>query len=101
MATQFNINIITTEKTELTGQLTRQSIAGKQERTFAKLTKNKLQDIDLSKVSKFDTAGLAWLLALIEYANKQQTEITYSQVPIELVKLAKLSGVDTLLPISA
>ncbi|WNC72938.1 STAS domain-containing protein [Thalassotalea psychrophila] len=101
MPTQFNINIISTEQSALTGHLTRQSIAGKQERVFAKLTKNKLQEIDLSQVSKFDTAGLAWLLALIEYANKQQTEITYSQVPMELVKLAKLSGVQTLLPISA
>lgn len=101
MPTQFKLNVISLEKSTLTGQLTRQSIAGKQERTFAKLTKHQSQDIDLSGVSKFDTAGLAWLLALIEYANSKQTEITYSQVPIELVKLAKLSGVQALLPISA
>ncbi|WOH35861.1 STAS domain-containing protein [Thalassotalea fonticola] len=98
---KFTISESSAEQFALSGHLTRQSISGKQDKFFAKLSKNKTQDIDLSEVSKFDTAGLAWLLALIEYANSQQTEITYSQVPIELVKLAKLSGVQALLPISA
>lgn len=53
--------------------------------------------IDLSAVSKIDTAGLAWLLSLIE--NKSHTgKLHFSHLSGELVKLAKLSGVDGFLP---
>ena len=99
MPTHFTIHTTADEKTTISGQLTRQSIAGKQEKNFSKLIKTKNQDIDLSGIVKIDTAGLAWLLALFEFAEKKQIQISYSQAPIELVKLAKLSGVNELLPI--
>jgi len=100
LPTHFTIQTFAEEKPTISGQLTRQSIAGKQEKNFSKLTKATNQEIDLSGIVKIDTAGLAWLLALFEFAEKKQIQISYSQPPIELVKLAKLSGVDKLLPIS-
>lgn len=54
--------------------------------------------VDLSKVDKVDTAGLAWLLFLIEQARKNSFSLQFSHLPSELLNLAKLSGVDLFLP---
>lgn len=83
----------------LTGELTRLTIVGNQQKHFAKFAKNSQQALDLSKISKIDTAGLAWLLSLLEYALAQQITLTYSQAPEELVKLAQLSQVHDILPL--
>ena len=53
--------------------------------------------IDLSAVSKIDTAGLAWLLSLVEQRS-HSGNLHFSHLNGELVKLAKLSGVDSFLP---
>ncbi len=54
--------------------------------------------IDLSKVGKVDTAGLAWLLSLVEYANKHSFTVQFQHFPNDLITLAKLSAVDLFLP---
>ncbi|MEW6997647.1 lipid asymmetry maintenance protein MlaB [Colwelliaceae bacterium BS250] len=99
MANQFELIQDTDSRWLLTGELTRLTIIGKQQKHFAKFAKNSQQVLDLSKISKIDTAGLAWLLSLLEYALAQQIILTYSQAPEELVKLAKLSQVHDILPL--
>ena len=59
---------------------------------------NKNVVIDLAGVSKIDTAGLAWFLCLVEEANKTKSEISFHNIPPDLIKLAKLSAVDLFLP---
>lgn len=94
----FEIAAVNDEKIQITGHLTRQSISGKQQKYFAQISEKAKQDVDLSGINKIDTAGLAWLIALFEYAEKKQIQLSYSQPPMELVKLAKLNQVETLLP---
>ncbi|AWL12954.1 hypothetical protein HMF8227_02502 [Saliniradius amylolyticus] len=55
--------------------------------------------IDLGALEHTDTAGLAWLLALVAESREQKTELTYQSVPELLLKLAKISDVDRLLPL--
>jgi phospholipid transport system transporter-binding protein len=50
-------------------------------------------------VSQVDTAGLAWILLLIELAASKACHISLINLPEDLLKLATLSAVDTLLPI--
>ncbi|WP_394172723.1 STAS domain-containing protein [Thalassotalea litorea] len=87
------------KKVELSGELTRKSIVGKQQKNFLSILVSNQQRVDLKALKKVDTAGIGWLLALIELAGEKQFEISYSNPPEELVKLARLSRVEQLLPI--
>lgn len=54
--------------------------------------------VDLAGIVKSDTAGLAWLLCLVQESKKTKTEISFHNIPQDLLKLAKLSAVDLFLP---
>ncbi|TKB47901.1 STAS domain-containing protein [Thalassotalea mangrovi] len=99
-AAMLNIERLDAENVQLTGELTRKSIIGKQQRNFLSILASNRQGVDLKALKKVDTAGLGWLLALTELASKKQIEISYSNPPAELVKLARLSRVEQLLPIT-
>jgi phospholipid transport system transporter-binding protein len=79
------------------GQLTITNISKGIEKTLVKLLEAKVTEIDLAKVTKFDTAGLALLLLAIEKSQSLNTKITFTNVSEEIHKLAKLSGVDSFL----
>ncbi|MEW9799042.1 STAS domain-containing protein [Alteromonas sp. CYL-A6] len=54
---------------------------------------------DLSDVERVDSAGLAWLINAIRDARQAGIRITLQEPPEKLIKLAKISDVDTLLPL--
>ena len=83
-----------TRQIQLDGELTRHSVASHSLRQHKKLFQSEQLDFDLAKVKKVDTAGLAWLLSMIEYGNSKNIVISFSNLPSDLVKLAKLSGVE-------
>ncbi|WP_371188062.1 lipid asymmetry maintenance protein MlaB [Thalassotalea maritima] len=98
MNNQFTL-AATDASIQVIGDLTRKTIIGKQQKVFADIVNGQHQAVDLSQLKNVDTAGLAWLLMLFQYAKQKQSTINYSQAPVELVKLAKLSRVDQLLNI--
>lgn len=55
--------------------------------------------LDLSDVERIDSAGLAWLINAVRDGKQHQVTVTLSDVPEKLLKLAKISDVDTLLPV--
>lgn len=55
-------------------------------------------DVNLHDLSKVDTAGLAWLLYLLEQANNFSCQLSFSHVPLKLSKLATLSGINGFFP---
>lgn len=57
-----------------------------------------LLQVDLSKVERADTSGLAWLLNLVKDLSKTQVEVRFSNIPDKLMNLAALSGAEVLLP---
>ena len=85
-------------KAIFSGALTRATITRAFDKKYRQLISNERIILDLSKVEKIDTAGLAWILLLIELASKTQCHINLVNLPDDLVKLAKLSAVDSLLP---
>ena len=51
-------------------------------------------------IRHIDSAGLAWVLNLLRDARKHDVIFSLKNVPNELIQLARLSGVDTLLPVT-
>ncbi len=51
--------------------------------------------LDLANITSVDTAGLAWLLLLLETAISIDCQLSFINLPDDLLKLAKLSAVDT------
>lgn len=80
------------------GELTRHTINKSNQHSMKAYLTGKDIVIDLSAVSKVDTAGLAWLLAIVEQYKKQTGKLCFSHLSGDLVKLAKLSGVDRFIP---
>ena len=91
---------IENEQCLLTGALTRQTIPSVANKQFKKLFIAEHATINFSSVDKVDTAGLAWVCALLEHANNHHCQLSFIHIPEQLAKLAKLSGVDNFLPIS-
>jgi len=82
----------------LAGELTRHTVPGL---SIRKIQQSLFADktvFDFKKVEKVDTAGLAWVCSLLEQAKSNQCQLSLINFPIQLTKLAKLSGVDGFLP---
>jgi phospholipid transport system transporter-binding protein len=87
------------QKAIFSGALTRATITRAFDKQYRKLIDGKRIVLDLAKVNQIDTAGLAWILLLIELAAANACDISLVNLPDDLLKLAKLSAVDTMLPI--
>ena len=55
---------------------------------------------DFSALSNVDSAGLAWLIQQLGESRKQKLQVEFNKVPSQLLALAKVNGVTTLLPIT-
>jgi len=84
----------------ITGELTRHSVADITSAEYALWFEHGAVNVDLNKVTKADTAGLAWLFFLLEQAAANTCQLSFSNLPEKLVKLIALSGVNGLLPTS-
>lgn len=65
----------------------------------ALLSDNQRCSIDLSDVERVDSAGLAWLINAIRDGKQQGIDVSLLDLPEKLRKLAKISGVDSFLPV--
>jgi len=50
--------------------------------------------IDLQKITIADSAGLALLIEWIKHSKYYATELTFKNVPLQLITLSKLGGFD-------
>lgn len=84
----------------INGELSRHSLALINKNNYSSFFKCGDVTVNLSEVSKVDTAGLAWLFCLLEQAIACSCQITFIHLPDKLHKLIELSGVNGLLPIT-
>ncbi len=54
--------------------------------------------LDLQGVERTDSAGVALLVSLLREARTSQTSLEFANIPAQLRSLARVSGVDDLLP---
>lgn len=90
---------ITPTSAELTGELTRKSIMQITKKSIKTLFLPSSITLDLAKVTRIDTAGLAWLFYLLEQANIDNCQLFFANIPTKLDKLIRLSGVEGFLPV--
>ena len=83
----------------INGELSRYSLALLNNTNYSSYFERSDIVIDLSQVTKVDTAGLAWLFYLLERASIFACQVSFTHLPIKLKKLITLSGVDGLLPV--
>ncbi len=55
--------------------------------------------IDLSGVERADSAGLALLVEWISQAQQKGIRLSYCEIPQQILAIARVSGLDTVLPI--
>ena len=84
----------------LSGELIRQTVPLIPNNESRQLLKENNANIDLAEVTKVDTAGLAWLLTQVEYAQANDCHLSLLHIPSNLIKLAELSSVLSFLPIN-
>ncbi len=82
---------------ELIGSLNSTAVSALKNKIQRKITKHREITLNLSKITDIDTAGLAWLLFILEQANKSGCQLSFAHLPEDLLKLAKLSAVDEFL----
>ncbi len=83
----------------LVGELTRHTVPSLSGKAAGKLFTSHLVVVNMTKVVKVDSAGLAWLLAQVEIAEAKACQLRFAHLPSELIKLARLSAVEHFLPI--
>ena len=88
----------------LQGELNRNNIA--KSAALATLKKhdisqasNDVSILDMSGVSHSDTAGLAWLMNFLKDSQQQNLHFELKNIPESLIKLAKISDVDSFLSV--
>ncbi len=84
----------------ISGELSRHSVSDIKDGGYENWFAHGAINVDLSNISKVDTAGLAWLFYLLEQAQRYSCHLSFSNIPEKLTKLITLSGVDGLLPIA-
>ena len=87
----------------LSGELNRDTVVNcwpESKKELRKVKSDNLQaKLDLAAVSHVDTAGLAWLVNLIAEQKQLGQPISLMNCSTTLLKLAKISDVDSLLPV--
>jgi phospholipid transport system transporter-binding protein len=76
------------------GDLTFATIDKRTVKSLAFLSSHKDNTIDLGQVGNTDSAGLALMIEWIKYCRAKRTQVRFSNVPKQLLSLARLSGFD-------
>lgn len=81
----------------LSGELTFSTVSGLWRRTDLLLQAGPRVEVDLSGVTRADSAGLALLVGWLSRARAAQVELRFTAVPERLVALARISEAEGLL----
>ena len=76
------------------GDLTFSTIDKQTVKAVAFLNASKHITLDLGRVACTDSAGLALMIEWIKYTRQHRTQITFKNIPEQLLNLARLSGFD-------
>lgn len=84
----------------LSGPVTLADVAGLLEEGRRHLEEG-VRTVDLSEVTEMDSALLALLLAWLRESKMRQRDLAFANLPEALRTIARLYGVDSLLPVAA
>ncbi len=84
---------------KVSGELTLETARDVKEDTDKRFADATVMNIDLSMVSRADSAGLALLVAWMRQAKASDKAISFYHVPAQMLAIANASGLDAILPI--
>jgi phospholipid transport system transporter-binding protein len=82
----------------ISGELSRFTVDELSDEMFSDWFSHSAIDVNLHDLSKVDTAGLAWLLHLLEQAKGFNCQLSFSHIPLQLEKQIILSGINGFFP---
>ncbi len=88
---------------QICGELSFASVPGLLQRgmeIFATAEAESLLRVDLAGVPRADSAGLALLICWVRQARKRNIRIEFCNVPEQMLKIADVSGLRTILPLT-
>ncbi len=89
-----------TDGFDVAGELDVGTVPGLIQQTLALFRKESgVMTIDLQKVTRADSSGIAILIEWMRAARDSNREIVFRNVPVQLLAIAKVSGLDQILPI--
>ena len=92
-----NIELIGDNSLCLSGELSFKTVPALVANNKDFLSNGNSIDIDLSDVSRADSAGVALLIEWQRQAQKQNKSICFTNIPSQMLAIVRLSGVDDLL----
>lgn len=90
---------IAQQRLTVTGALTFDSVAQKIIETDVLFQDSQTLEVDLSQVSKSDSAGLALLIHWLREAHQRQKTLTFSRMPQQMLAMAQATGLEQILPL--
>lgn len=82
----------------ISGELSRFTVDEISDEVFSDWFSHSAIDVNLHDLSKVDTAGLAWLLYILEQAKGFNCHLSFSHIPLQLEKQIILSGINDFFP---
>jgi len=83
----------------ISGELTLETAKAVLAETESQFGKPAQLDIDLAQVTRADSAGLALLITWMRQAKQSDRKISFAHLPVQMLAIAKASGLDTILPL--
>jgi len=98
---QPSLEKINDQQYVLSGELTMQNVAKMSQDTAALLNAMSGEvSIDLSKIDRADSAGLALLIDWLRIARRRNFSLHFEQLPEQLMQIASVCELDSVLPIN-
>ncbi len=88
---------------QVCGELSFVSVPGLLERSkevFESIEEDRLLRVDLAGVPRADSAGLALLVCWVRQARRRNIRIEFCNVPEQMLKIADVSGLRSILPLT-
>lgn len=84
------------------GELTFETVPGVWERSRGMFEADQAEvAVELSDVARVDSAGLALLIEWVRAAREAKAAIRFRDIPEQLLAIARVSGVEEILPLDA
>ncbi|MGD0958539.1 MAG: STAS domain-containing protein [Methylomonas sp.] len=91
---KLTLTMLAPDSYSLTGDMTFAGIDRRTVDSFKLLKASNQLSIDLAAVTVTDSAGLALMIEWIKFSNRQGILLKFKNIPVQLISLAKLCGLD-------
>ncbi len=93
------IEQISDDEIQLIGEITKSTVPAVLEATVGKVQQTADLTIDLSRVTRTDSAGLALLFEWMSFAHAHKNQLRFTNLPEQLLAIARASEMDGLIPL--